>query len=249
MSEDSSKTLAKRQPAQGVLVILYIIMAYIAATLFGGLALVAVNFIIGSPYGFTDSTVGQFIYFLLTYTFFVGVIVWLFSRWGFTRKDIGWTKPKWSDPLYAILTLPFYYIIYGVIVNAVSALFPSFNAEQSQSIGFAQAHSTFDLVLVFLSLAVIPPIAEEIITRGYLYAGLKRSWPKWLAVIGTSLVFAVGHLEFGSGGPLVWVAAVFTLVLSFMLIWLREVTGRLWAPIFLHALVNGTSFLFLFIIK
>ncbi len=77
---------------------------------------------------------------------------------------------------------------------------------------------------------------------------MKRSLPKLAAIVLASAVFAAGHLEFGNGGPLVWVAAVFTFVLALVLTVLREMTGRIWAGIFLHALVNGVSFFFLFVV-
>jgi len=249
MSAASSKAAAKteRWPAwRGLIVIAVVLLGYVISSIFGALGQAAVYFIAGRPAGFEDSTAGQFTFMAFTYGFFVLFVALIMRKLGVGRRDIGLTRPKWTDPFFALMILPVYYFSFAIVLAVVSRLVPGFDAEQSQNIGFQSAQGS-QLILVFLSLAVIPPIIEEIITRGYLYAGLKKAWPRWLAIIATSVIFAVGHLEFGGGGPLVWVAAIFTLVLSFMLIALREWTGRIWAPIFLHALVNGISFVGLFI--
>lgn len=67
------------------------------------------------------------------------------------------------------------------------------------------------------------------------------------AAIVTSLIFAVGHLAESSQGPL-YVAAIDTFVLSLVLIYLREKTGRLWASIGLHAIKNAIAFVTVFVL-
>jgi membrane protease YdiL (CAAX protease family) len=102
--------------------------------------------------------------------------------------------------------------------------------------------------LIFVSVAVLPPIAEEIIARGFLFEGLKRSWGKRWAAVVVSLLFAMAHLGLGSGTQLIWLAAVDTFGLSFVLVWLREKTGGLTAPIGLHMLKNTIAFVYLFVL-
>src|SRR5690606_7282850 len=104
------------------------------------------------------------------------------------------------------------------------------------------------LILVFISLVLLPPFVEEVLARGFLYTGLKTKWPVWAAAVVTSLIFAAAHLEFGSGAPLLWVAAIDTFTLSLVLIYLREKTGKLGASIMLHMLKNGVAFVLLFIV-
>ncbi len=95
-----------------------------------------------------------------------------FRRWlHLHHRDIGLTRPKLRDPVYALLALPAYYIVYLIVIAVVTALVPDFNAGQQQQLGFNQAHGSGQLLLVFLSLVVIPPLVEEIVVRGYLYSG------------------------------------------------------------------------------
>jgi membrane protease YdiL (CAAX protease family) len=61
-------------------------------------------------------------------------------------------------------------------------------------------------------------------------------------------LFAVAHLQFGSGAPLLWIAAIDTFVLSLFLIYLKDKTDSLWAPILLHMLKNFIAFMALFVL-
>lgn len=250
---DIAATASPHQPIRAVLMILWLVFNYLFSSIAGS-ALIYIGYLAihGQTMASTwsaDSVLAQFIYTVVVYALLLVMTVGGFRRWWHLhRRDIGLTRPKLSDPIYALLALPAYYIVYFIVLAIVSALAPDFNTQQQQQLGFNQTQGSGQLLLVFLSLVVIPPLVEEIVVRGYLYSGLKRSLPKFMAVLLASALFAVGHLEFGSGGPLVWVAAVFTFVLALVLTALREMTGRIWAGIFLHALVNGVSFFFLFVV-
>lgn len=189
----------------------------------------------------------QFLYILAVEATALGAL-WLFLRHrksGF--RTLGLVKPRWRDVGYGLLGFGVYFPILLLTTVAIRAWFPQVNLDQEQQIGFEAARGFWPLVLVFISLVVLPPIAEEILNRGFLYLGLKSKLPKIWAVILTSLIFAVAHLQFGSGAPLLWSAAIDTFILSLVLIYVREVTGALWASIGLHMLKNGVAFLALFI--
>jgi uncharacterized protein len=121
------------------------------------------------------------------------------------------------------------------------------NVDQKQQIGFTGAHGFLPLLVTFLSLAVIPPLVEETVMRGFLFSSLRAKLALRTAVVITSVLFAIGHLQFGSGAPLLWIAALDTLTLSLFLIYLRQKTDSLWASILLHGLKNSLAFIFIFI--
>lgn len=189
----------------------------------------------------------QFGFMIISYALLLAPLYFLAQHFKVNWSEFGFKRPQPQDPLYALAILPAYYIVLGIIMLSLKALIPAFNLNQQQQIGFNTAHSAPELVMTFISLAVIPPIVEETIMRGYLYTVLRNKLHLVVAAILTSVIFAIGHLEFGSGTSLVWVAAVFTLVLSFFLIFLRQTTGRLAPAMFLHAFVNSISFFQLFI--
>lgn len=85
------------------------------------------------------------------------------------------------------------YLLASIIVNAVTqALFPGYNANQEQVIGYADAVG-WQLLLAFVGLVIIPPIAEEMVFRGFLYQGLRDHWKKYDALwwgLGIAVVVA-----------------------------------------------------------
>lgn len=162
-------------------------------------------------------------------------------------RTLGLVKPAWKDLAWALIGFGIYFPALIATTIALKLWFPSIDLDQEQQIGFQAAHGFWPLVVVFVSLVVLPPVTEEIVTRGFLYLGLKSKLKRYWAVILTSIIFAVAHLQFGSGAPLLWSAAIDTFLLSVVLIYVREKTGALWASIGLHMIKNGIAFCALFL--
>ncbi len=175
-------------------------------------------------------------------------IVWLVVKhYRGSRRTIGLLKPRWVDALIAACGFAAYFLAYIVLIAVLQVVIPSLNLSQQQDIGFQNVTTGGSLILAFLSLVVIPPIAEEIIFRGFVYTGFRRKFGFVVATLATSVLFAIPHLlEAKSGGPL-WVAGIDTFVLSFILCFLREKTGRLVPGMGVHALKNMVAFSYLFI--
>jgi len=188
----------------------------------------------------------QFSYVLIAEAIVMLSIYQFMKLFGRGWKSIGFRRPRWSDLGMGLLVAPLYYVSYIVLEAIAQKLVPSLNVKQTQQLGFSPV-GTGELILTFISLVVLPPLVEETLMRGYLYTSLKKGLPQIAAALVTSVIFACAHLQFGSGAPLLWVAAIDTFVLSLFLIWLREKTGSLWASMTLHATKNGLAFLFLFI--
>lgn len=165
-------------------------------------------------------------------------------------KSIGVVKPKVRDIGYALVGFGAYFLIYGLVVfNIIQRYFPQINIDQKQDLGFSSSVAGPELIYVFLSLVILPPLIEELLVRGFLYTGLRTKLPIIYAAIATSLVFASAHLQWGSGNPLLWTAAADTFILSMVLVGLRQKTGSLWPGIGVHFLKNGIAFVVLFVLK
>lgn len=192
-----------------------------------------------------QSVIAQFVYILLAESFAVWLILKLLERAKIARQRIGLVGPQIRDIAYTLAGYGVYFIGYIVIVIIASRFSNLINLDQPQKIGFDGATGS-QLWFVYVSLVILPPIAEEIMFRGFLFSSLRQKFRFRYAVILTSLLFGVAHLQFGSGAPLLWVAALDTFILSCVLCYLRERTGSLWAGIGLHALKNGIAFIALF---
>lgn len=91
-----------------------------------------------------------------------------------------------------------------------------------------------------MSLAVIVPIGEELLFRGFLYNWFKNVMRRDFAIILTALLFAVIHYSTAQGvANLVILPPLF--VLAWALTFLYEKTETLFAPIALHMTFNGVS--------
>jgi membrane protease YdiL (CAAX protease family) len=77
------------------------------------------------------------------------------------------------------------------------------------------------LFMAVVVLGILVGIAEEAFFRGYMQSALRARWPPWAAVLGTSLAFALLHVDWVS---LEIVHASLVLALG---LWLGFVTERL----------------------
>lgn len=195
-----------------------------------------------------NSTLWQFLYMLLVQSIIVGLL-WLFLKYRKVPLSvIGLGRgPRRSDIGPSLMVFGAYFLTLIVLTAIVSQLVPSINLEQEQQLGFETVRNNVDLLMVFISLVILPPLVEEILVRGFMYTGLRQRFSKVRAALIASVIFGVAHLQLGAGAPPLWIAAIDTALLSLFLIYLRERTGSLWAPIFVHAIKNGLAFMLLFV--
>ncbi len=199
-----------------------------------------------TQYWLEHSVSAQFVFVLIVEFLVLWGLRSFLRRRKASFRTIGFINPRWRDIGWTLIGFGMYFVLFVGVSLLAKALVPSLNVDQNQEIGFDTAQGA-SLALVFISLVVLPPIVEEILMRGFLYSGLKKQLPKIWAVIITSLLFALAHLQAGNDKPLLWIAAIDTFCLSLVLIYLREKTGGLWASIGLHTLKNFIAFLALFI--
>jgi len=105
------------------------------------------------------------------------------------------------------------------------------------------------LALHLVAGAVIAPVAEEILFRGFALTAWRRLAGARAAVIRTSILFVLAHVLFVSGdtfgdtAALAFVGGAGRIPIAFALGWLFVRSGSLWAPIGLHAAFNGSLIL------
>jgi len=190
-----------------------------------------------------QSAPGQFFYILIAEGLAILLVLAVLKRRGLSLAAIGLgRKPVWRDLKKAAIG---FIIFYGLLILAtvvISALFPDFNTNQTQDVGFNSLNSTIDGVLAFAALVILPPLGEETLVRGYLYSGLRTRWKFVPAMLVTSLFFGLAHLQLGNGAAALWAAGLDTFVLSLVLVYLRETTGALYAGMLVHSLNNVVAF-------
>jgi membrane protease YdiL (CAAX protease family) len=227
------------------------VVAFVGGFLLAGLIAYAVADALGKDAveskAWLSSVTGQFIFVIIAEGLLVGAIAIFLKHRKTNLKAVGFHRPPnlW-DALLALMG----FVVYFVMLIAASVVAKSvFNVDvdQKQELGFDSVITNGQMILTFISLVVLPPIAEEILFRGFLYTGLRKKLPYIYTAIFVSLIFASLHLLESSSG-LLWIAGIDTFILSMVLCHLREKTGNLWAGIVVHALKNGLAFIFLYVI-
>lgn len=229
--------------------------AFIGGQVLSIILLVVVSFLLRSYLGtsmqdWIDSTIGNFTFTALAEALTLGVL-WIFlSKRRATVASIGFTRPPRAlDPAYALIAWAAYFI--GLlIVTALATWAVGLDPSQKQNLGFGTSSlQSYELVLIFMSLVIFPPITEEILFRGVLFGGLRKKMSFIWSMLITSVFFGGVHLMGGQQGEgALWIAGIDTMLLSVALCYLREYTGSLWACILLHMLKNTLAYLFLFVL-
>lgn len=228
-------------PAAAIIVT---VLTFLGAQLFA--AVIVAGFLGNDNPDWLEDISGQF-YFVLLSDGLILLALWAFlkrrraaiSQLGFARR------PIWRDIGLAVLG---YLAYFGLLIAAFSIVgnLTDIDLDQKQELGFDNLLSSSDKLMALISLVLLPPIVEEVVFRGFVYGGLRKKINFWWATIITSLLFAGPHLLASSEG-LLWVAGIDTLILSFVLCYLRETTGALWAPMIVHAVKNSVAFVFLLV--
>ena len=164
-----------------------------------------------------------------------------------SRVDLGLKDvPTWTDIGLAPIGFVAATLLAAALV-AVFNVFPWFDANQGQDVGFGPYLVGADRVIAFISLAVIAPIAEEIIFRGWLYGKLRAIlntrladiWSMVLSIFLVSLLFGAVHMQ--------WNVGVNVFAMSVVLCGMREITGTIYAGILTHMIKNGVAFYLLYV--
>ena len=254
----SSEPMAQPKPKFGwvLLAVVYGLAMFLLAQLAAGFALVAYAMFFktmsvhDASLWAQSSISAQFGFVLLAEALTIAGI-YFYVRYAQRRplRDIGAGRLHISQFGWALAGMAGYMLLYMIVAALIYNFVPSIDLEQKQEIGFDGAHAPAELFLTLLSLVVFAPLAEEILFRGFIYTNLRALYRARYAIPITSVLFAAGHLQFGSGAPLLWVAAIDTFVLSCVLCVVREKTGSIWPAVLIHMLKNFIAFAALFLAK
>ncbi|MBR5360814.1 MAG: CPBP family intramembrane metalloprotease, partial [Lachnospiraceae bacterium] len=132
-------------------------------------------------------------------------------------------------------------IIYAVLFGAGAALFISAVLTMIPKVGIFATYTTHvgkmyqrsDIALSIVESALLTPLVEEIIFRGYMLNRLLVRWPEIPALMVTTIIFSFMH------GSSVWFIYSFIMGLILGILSLKE--GNILYGIFLHAGFNLPS--------
>ena len=207
------------------------------------LALIAALSYIGASFEEVNATVfnavGGAVIYIVSIVLVIGV-PWLVKQRPTSLAELGLQRwPVWRDGAWTIAGAIAYFVITSVIMTIALQLLPFVDSGQAQETGFAQASTQLELVMAFITLVVMAPIAEEVLFRGYLLGKLRKYASLWVSILITSVLFGIVHFQ--------WNVGIDVFALSIVLCLLKVYSGSLWPSILLHMLKNGLAFYLLFI--
>lgn len=116
------------------------------------------------------------------------------------------------------------------VVALVKMIWPDYQPVDHKFITAVETASTGWKVVIFLSAVVGASVSEELLFRGIFQSTLRKYLPPWISILFVSLLFAAVHAEPQNKPSL--------FLLSVLLGWSYEKTGRITLPIFIHAIFN-----------
>jgi len=139
-------------------------------------------------------------------------------------------RPSWRDILTGIAALAGVLLLAGVGASLSGLETPEFMTQS-----FRTARDAGILPLYFFSFAVLAPVQEELLFRGFLYRGLSPSLGPWPTVILTAAVWSVVHLQY----EWFFLGEIFLLGVTFG--WLRMRSGSAILTMLLHGGMNALA--------
>ena len=129
-----------------------------------------------------------------------------------------------------------------IMVGTTSALL-MFHATAKPDVRACQAllplHALRSVVVAGAVFTVANATFEELVFRGVLFHAVQTQWGVWGTLIGTALLFGLGHLHGYPPGP--WgacLAVLFGFVMGVLRLW----TGGLLLPIVAHMGADATIY-------
>ena len=257
-TEVSSAKAPTKVPRQGWKTVFYVLglSAWVITVIIGAQFMLAVPASMIFPENIVSTTLFNALFSLATYGLALFVLLWLTPRIveKFQEKILKnkpypvkidrirmglFGLPTWTD----IGLAPIGYIASILIAAGLTLLFklfPWFDSGQAQELGYTAYMQGWERGVAFIALVVIAPIAEELVFRGFLYGKLRIKIPKWLAILITSLIFGLIHLQ--------WNVGLTVFAMSLVTCTMREITGTIYAGMLVHMINNGVAFFLVYVI-
>ena len=123
------------------------------------------------------------------------ITLWIILRLG-KRRNYRPTQCKWTITPYAlfliIATIALNFAMAEINAMVIALLSP--NVDMNMALGLGTEISVIEIILLFVSTAVIPGVVEEIMFRGIILTNLKP-YGKGMAIVCSALLFGLMHMN------------------------------------------------------
>lgn len=164
---------------------------------------------------------------------------------GMLRKRLSWKEvglqPISREWILLSVALGIIATVLAAVVGAVIAALLGLEGENPQLPFLAPGgFSVGGLIGMTLLAGFVAPFAEELLFRGVLYRWIRDRWGYIPALLLSSLLFGIAHVD-----PLV---AVTAFVAGLVLAWSYERSGSLWTPVLVHVVYNAPKIVLIYLL-
>lgn len=146
---------------------------------------------------------------------------------------LGFHKIKISS-VFMIILFTYLMMPMTTVINAISMLFVDNTVMQMSGSVLAMP-----MPVMILTMGVLGPLSEEIVCRGIVFNGYKRSGNAFRAILFSALLFGLMHMNFNQ--------AAYAIFLGIVMAVLVEATGSIWSSVVFHMTVNIQNVLLMFV--
>jgi uncharacterized protein len=180
----------------------------------------------------TVAAVVSAVLMVMGYALILAPVVVLARRRGLTFAQATGLRPAAWGPVLGIAAVAVVIALclvvqYGVFLSRFGIQNPGNTAELVKVFGA----SPLGIAILFAIGAGVAPFAEEVVFRGVVFAGLREAWREPWAILVSSLLFGIVHLQPLAMLPTALIGAVLARVFSS--------TRSLWASILVHGAYNA----------
>ncbi|QWG36305.1 CPBP family intramembrane metalloprotease [Bacillus mycoides] len=204
------------------------IRSFIFFSALGGILLYNILFVFDVIPSISHKTKSEIMIFSLVYLFPLTWIIYMFERNKLSIKSF-FNKPK-SFKYTAVFQYIFIPAIFGIgclllVLMIISYFNPSIFMNLSPSVNQSDEK---DIIFRFISVVIFAPIVEEIVFRGFLLHRLAYKFGLPTAIVLSSLIFGILHIQniFGA------------IIIGFVYCIIYVQTESLIAPILIHFIWN-----------
>ena len=162
--------------------------------------------------------------FLCEIAILLPVILYLRSKGENIPERLGFHKIKISTVLLTVL-LTLVSVPVSIFANAFSQLFVK-NTVVQGTVELTGA----SVILTLVATSVMAPLCEEIAFRGFLFDGLKGTFPVLKAAAVSAMLFGIMHLNFNQ--------FCYAFVLGMIFALANHASGSTWTSVIMHFLFN-----------
>ena len=146
----------------------------------------------------------------------------------------GFRKFKISSALMTVL-FTFLFMPLVTLINMISICFVD-NAVAAVS---GEILDT-PFFVIFTLMGILGPMSEELVCRGIVYHGYKRTGTMMQALLLSSMVFALMHMNFNQ--------AAYAFAIGVAMVLLVEATGSIWSSILVHVTFNSQQVCLMYLV-